>query len=407
MTGKWKKNTALFLTSQTISMMGSSLVQYAIMWYITLETKSGVMMTISIVCGLLPGFFLSPFAGVWADRYNRKRLIMFADAGIAFVTLLLAISFLLGYKAMWLLFFISAVRSLGSAIQMPAVGAFLPQIVPVEKLTRVNGINASIQSVMMILAPALSGLILSLYGIVAIFFIDVITASTAVLTLMFFLHIPLHSKASRIQTTSYFTDLKMGFDYINTHRFLKKFFFFMGMFLFLIAPVAFLTPLQVTRSFGSDVWRLTMIEIAFAVGMTLGGILMVTWGGFSNRMITMFVSCLMVGLGTLALGLVDNFTIYLVLMALSGATLPIFNTPATVILQEKVENDYLGRVFGVTNMIGSSVMPLAMLIFGPLADSFRIEWMLIGTGILIFIEAFILIGSKELMEAGMPISAVE
>src|SRR4051794_2725010 len=112
----WKKNIILFLGSQTISLFGSSLVQYAIMWYITLNTQSGVMMTISIVCGFVPTFFLSPIAGVWADRYNRKVLILLADSMIAISTLILAILFLYGYDSLWLLFVMSAVRAVGAGI---------------------------------------------------------------------------------------------------------------------------------------------------------------------------------------------------------------------------------------------------------------------------------------------------
>ncbi|MHB8062118.1 MAG: MFS transporter, partial [Ruminiclostridium sp.] len=132
----WKKNIILFLSSQTISLFGSSLVQYAIMWYITLKTQSGVMMTISIICGFVPAFFLSPFAGVWADRYNRKVIIILADSMIAVTTLILAILFFMGFEAMWLLFLMSAIRALGSGIQTPAIGAFLPQLVPEDKLIK-------------------------------------------------------------------------------------------------------------------------------------------------------------------------------------------------------------------------------------------------------------------------------
>lgn len=131
----WKKRIVLFLTSQTISLFGSLLVQYAISWYITLRTQSAVMMTISIICGFLPTFFLSPFAGVWADRYNRKILIILSDSMIAISTLFIAILFILGYDSLWLLFLISAIRSLGTGIQTPAVNAFIPQIVPEDKLT--------------------------------------------------------------------------------------------------------------------------------------------------------------------------------------------------------------------------------------------------------------------------------
>ena len=93
----WKRNIVLFLGSQTISLFGSALVQFAILWHITLETKSGIMMMLYILCGFVPTFLLSPFAGVWADRFNRKLLIAGADMLIAVSTLALAILFMNGY----------------------------------------------------------------------------------------------------------------------------------------------------------------------------------------------------------------------------------------------------------------------------------------------------------------------
>ncbi|HEX2980121.1 MAG TPA: MFS transporter, partial [Anaerolineaceae bacterium] len=173
----WKKNTVLFLTSQTISLFGSFLVQYAITWHITLETQSGVMMTLSIISGFLPTFFLSPFAGVWADRYNRKLLIILSDSLIAVSTLVLAVLFLMGYDSIWLLFAASAVRAVGAGIQSPAVSAFLPGLVPEDQLTRVNGINSSIQALVTLVSPMASGALLAMATIEAIFFIDVVTAA--------------------------------------------------------------------------------------------------------------------------------------------------------------------------------------------------------------------------------------
>ncbi len=398
----WKKNTVLFLASQTISLFGSSLVQYAITWYITLETKSGIMMTISIICGFLPMFFLSPFAGVWADRYNRKLLIMLSDSFIALSTLLLAVLFLMGYDAIWLLFVISAFRSLGSGIQSPAISAILPQIVPEKKLTRVNATNGSIQSLVLLVSPMLSGALLTVASIEAIFFIDVATAALAVSILLFFLHVPLHQKAQEGGKTGYLNDMKEGVKYIVSHKYLKAFFLFSTVYFFMIAPAAFLTPLQVTRSFGSEVWRLTAVEVAFSAGMTAGGLIMASWGGFKNRIHTMMFSTFMIGAGTLALGFVPAFTAYLAVMALVGIAVPIFNTPATVMLQQKVEQDFMGRVFGVMSMITGSMMPLGMLVFGPVADIVRIEWLLAGTGTILFLEGFLLIGSKSLAEAGKP-----
>ncbi|MEA5024980.1 MAG: MFS transporter [Desulfitobacterium hafniense] len=399
---EWKKNIILFLTSQTISLFGSSLVQYAIMWYITLETQSGIMMTISIICGFLPTFFLSPFAGVWADRYNRKILIVLADSMIAIATLILALLFFAGYKMMWLLFVMSAVRALGAAVQMPAVGAFIPQLVPEDKLIKVNGINGSIQSAVMLVSPMLSGALLTFTTIEAIFFIDVVTAALGVSVLLFFLQVPAHRKAQELQKVSYFADMKQGLKYIREHAFLKSFFVFCALFMVMAAPAAFLTPLQVARTFGDDVWRLTAIEMTFSVGMMFGGILMATWGGFKNRIHSMALGTLLFGACTVALGVIPIFWLYLVFMACVGVAMPIFNTPATVMLQEKVEPDFLGRVFGVLSMISSTMMPLGMLIFGPIADVMAIEVLLIGTGVIMFMESIFLLGSKVLLKAGQP-----
>lgn len=398
----WKKTAALFLFSQNISLFGSSLVQYAIWWYVVLNTQSGMMITIAVLCGFLPTFILSPIAGVWADRYNRKMLIVLADALVATATLILAITFLLGYEALWLLFLMYAIRAVGTGIQTPAVGAILPQFVPADKLTQINGINGTIQALTFIASPAISALLLTVAAIEVVFFIDVITAALAIITMLFFIIIPVHAKALQAQTSKYFSDLKLGMEYIKNHDFLKVLFLFYAVFFIVMAPASFLTPLQVVRSFGEEVWRLSAIEIAFSTGMMAGGIMIAYWGGFKNKIHTMLLASLIMGCSIFALGVVPVFWIYLAFMGFAGISVPFFNTASIVLFQEKVEESFLGRVFGVTTMISTSMMPLGMLIFGPISDSVKIEWMLIGTGIFMFIMGFFLIGNKALRKAGEP-----
>lgn len=400
----WKRNIILFLSSQTISLFGSSLVQYAIMWYITLTTESGLMMTLFIVCGFIPTFLLSPVAGVWADRYNRKKLIIMADAMIAVSTFILAIVFLTGYKEIWLLFVMSAIRAVGAGIQTPAVGAILPQIVPADKLTRVNGINGTLQAIMMFVAPMVSAALLSMATLEAIFFIDVITAAIAILTLLLFFKIPVHVKAAAEQTTSYLTDFKQGLAYIQQHAYLKSFFLFFAVFFVLMAPASFLTPLQVTRTFGDDVWRLTAIELAFSIGMMAGGAIIASWGGFRNKVHTMAFASLIMAVCTLALGIAPFFWLYLLFMGIFGIAMPIFNTPTTVLIQERIDESYLGRIFGIFSMISTSMMPIGMLIFGPIADVIAIEWLLIATGLLMIVISLLLSRNKQLVEIGKPLA---
>src|SRR5690606_27636214 len=172
----WVRNATIFLGGQTASLFGSMLVQYAIMWHLTLETKSGLVMGLAAVFGFLPQALISIFAGVWADRMNRKVLIIAADASIAITTLALALFMLSGVSDLWLIYLTLAIRSVGAGVQMPAVAAIIPQIVPMNQLMRINGINGSIQSAMALLAPAAAMLIYINFSIVAIFFLDVVTA---------------------------------------------------------------------------------------------------------------------------------------------------------------------------------------------------------------------------------------
>lgn len=403
----WKKNTILFLASQTISLFGSSLVQFAITWYIALETQSGIMMTLSIISGFVPNIILSPFAGVWADRYNRKILIVVSDAVIAFSTLVMAILFLMGHGSVWILIGVSAIRSFGSSIQNPAVSAFLPQIVPVDKLTRVNAVNQSVQSFCNLLSPIISGALLTISTIESIFFIDVITAAIAIAVLLLFLDVPAHARALEKQKTTYFVDIGEGFSYIRNHTFIKQFMIFFAMSTFLATPAIFLTTLQVPRSFGDEVWRLTAMEIFFSVGMMVGGLGMAAWGGFKNRYHSILVSSMILAGLTITLGLVPNFWFYIIVFGLIGLVLPMNNTPTMVILQEKIEDEFRGRVFSVLAMISSSILPLGMVFFGPLADAIPIEWIFVGAGAGLGILTLIMMGSKVLLEAGEPLPKAE
>ncbi len=75
----WRRKTILFLVSQSVTLLGSQIVQMAVVWYVTLHTASGVWVAAFSVCSYLPQFFISFWGGVWADRYSRKRLIICAD----------------------------------------------------------------------------------------------------------------------------------------------------------------------------------------------------------------------------------------------------------------------------------------------------------------------------------------
>ncbi|GAP73050.1 efflux transporter protein [Candidatus Symbiothrix dinenymphae] len=400
----WKKNTVLFLAGQALSLFGSTVVQYAILWHITLTTQSGTMMTIFAIAGFIPMFLISPFGGVWADRFNRKYIINIADGGIALASLIVAVFLFCGFDNLGILLICAVVRSFGQGVQSPAVSAFIPQIVPEKHLTRINGIQSSIFSCVTLTSPMISGALMAFASLEMMFLLDVVTAAIGIGILFFFVKAP--SLAKREQPAgqkgiSYFHDLKEGLRYIKKHGYILRLCIFMALFMILAAPSAMLTPLQVTRKFGAEVWHLTAIEITFSIGMLLGGLLIGIWGGFKNRIYTMTFAFLFYGMGVIFLGLVGNFWIYLAIFAVIGITMPLFNTPATVLIQTTVDPGYMGRVFSVIGMISSVMMPLGMLVFGPIADRVSIDIILIGTGIALMLLAIPFVANKTLRAIGI------
>ncbi len=402
----WKKNTILFLSGQALSIFGSMIVQYAIMWHLIRETQSGSVMAVYALVGFLPMFLISPFSGVWADRFNRKYLINISDGVTALASLIAAVLLFRGYSHVGILFTCAAVRSLGQGVQSPAVGAFIPQIVPPEQLTRISGIQASVQSLCMFAAPFISAALMSFASLWTLFLLDVITAGIGIVILFFFVKAPkletAYDEMEERKGIDYFRDLKEGLKYIRKHGFILRMIVLVAVFSVLSAPTAFLTPLQAARNFGSEVWRLSLVEVSFSVGMILGGILIGFWGGFKNRVYTMALAGFLFGIETVGLGLAPHFWVYLSVMGLAGITMPFYNTPSMVLLQSKVDPEYMGRVLSVFSMAGSVMMPIGMLLFGPLADIVSINTIMLVTGIMLFLMVIPFLTSKQLKEAGKP-----
>jgi DHA3 family macrolide efflux protein-like MFS transporter len=378
----WLGRTVRFLSGQSISLLGSSLVQYAIIWHIARETDSGLIMALATVFSFLPQLFVSLFAGVWADRYNRKMLIIFADAGIALFTLVLALMMSAGRQSMVAMVAVMAVRSLGGGIQTPAVNALIPQIVPEEKLMRVNSISGSVQSIVNLVAPAIGGAVLSMAPLHYVLFIDVITAVIGI-AITITVKVPRMAPRLSKEKVGYFDDLKAGLRYAFGDKFLRGMLIVYCVACIMIAVPAMLNVLYVTRIYGDSYLYLTLNETAFFVGAILGGVALSAWGGFKNRLSTLALGCLVFGVFTVGMGLAPAFAIYLALMLIIGISMPMVNTPAIVLLQEVVEPQMHGRVFSLVSMASSISMPVGLLIFGPLSDVIPMQYLMIFSGVML------------------------
>lgn len=439
----WQYVLTAFYSGQAASTLGTGLVQFALIWYVTFRTNSGLALTIMTIASFLPQLLIALLSGVWADRHDRRWVIILADGGIALASLIVALLFIKGYESIWLIFLVSAIRSLGGGIQGPAISALIPQIVPRENLVRSNGIYSTIGNIIQLLSPILGAAMVVMLPIWAIFMIDVGTAALAIL-IMLALPLP-HQKtgdvanafginkqaadfdwgfpsaaveaesgddfslaaedleaaafkpdeaflaaSAELEGSSRIGEFKAGLQYINGKPFIKKLMTVYAMFMILLAPIATLLPLFIRRHFGLEVWYVTAAQISLFAGMALGGLLVAAKGEFKSRIRTIRAVGIVLALLTLILaGLgianINIFIFFAMVLFFSGVAVPFYTTTINVLLQENVHKSFHGRVFAVLYMIGSAAIPLGTIIFAPLADIIQIEFVLFLTGSLQFL----------------------
>ena len=392
----WKSQAMLFLISQCITLFGSTLVQMAIVWYVTIQTSSGVWVAAFTVCSYLPQFLISFVAGVWADRHSRKKLIIGADSLIALVTFLMVLAIPhITDKTVVLggLLVMSVIRSFGAGIQTPAVNAVIPQLVPEDQIMRFNGINATMQSVVQFAAPAAAGVLLTVCTLSSTLIIDIATAIAGI-GLLSAVMIPKQTLQS--EGASVFIDMKTGIKYILSDALIGKVLTVYGFFIFLCVPAGFLSQLFVSRVYGETYWYLTAVELAGVIGMAAGGLLMSIWGGFKSRITTMSVGLIAFGSLAIGMGLSKQFALYLTLMIIYGVAITMVQTATTTLIQEKAEMSMQGRVFGLLGTMYSFFLPVGMAIFGLMADKISLQWIMIGSGIALIVLSIFVGTSKEM-----------
>ena len=391
----WKRKTILFLISQCITLFGSMIVQMSIIWYVTLKTSSGGWVAAFTICSYLPQFLISFFAGVWADRYSRKKLIILADGVITVATLVMFLVMpMISLDSILLsaLLAVSIIRSVGACIQTPAVNAVIPQLVPEEYLMKYNGLNATVQSVVQFAAPAVAGAVLSIGTFRATLFIDILTALVGIGLLSCVL---LPKQEASNENVSVFSEIKAGIRYSFSDKLIGKILIVYGLYILLCVPAGFMAALLVSRVYGDVYWYLTAVELVGFAGMALGGVLMGVWGGFKSRIKTFALGLFVLSLMTIGMGISPYFILYLVLMFVYSIALTMIQTATTTIIQEKADSSMQGRVFGLMGAMYSGFLPVGMAIFGPLADVMPLQWIIVGSGIaLVLVTVYLQVKSK-------------
>ena len=370
--GNWFARFFTIWTGQAISLFGSALVQFALVWWLTQKTGSATTLTTAFLIAMLPQIVLGPFAGALVDRWNRRIIMISADATIAMFSLLLAWLFATGRVEVWHIYAIMAIRSLGGAFHFPAMSASTPLMVPGEQLTRVNGLNQTLQGINGLIAPPVGALLLGFFQTQVVLLVDVGTAAMAILPLLF---IPIPQPERGEESTqsvkpTLFNDIGVALRYIRSWPGLVAI-LAMALFLnFLLVPSGALLPLLVTEHFRKGAIELGFLESAQGFGLIAGGIILSIWGGFKRKIATSIIGIIGLGLGIMLVGLAPANLFYLAIAGtvVLGFMIPITNGPIGAILQSVIRPDMQGRIMSLVNSAATAISPLGLLLAGPLSD---------------------------------------
>ena len=380
----WRLRFFTLWSGQALSLLGSGLVQFALVWWLTISTGSATVLAVASLVGLLPFVVIAPFGGVLADRWNRRWIMILSDGIIALTTLALLIVYLTGYLEVWHVYVAMFVRSAAGAFHGPTMMASTTLLVPSKHLTRVSGLNQTLEGITRLASPALGALLLEISDLRAVLLVDIVTALLAIVPLFFF-HIPQPelTPEQRARETGAWVlhDMRDGLDYMRRQPGLLTIVTLATGINLLLAPAFALLPLVVNKEYGGGAPMLAAAETLFGVGVVLGGLALAAWGGFRSKIATSMAGLVGIGVGCLLIGFAPLAAFWVVVagMFLVGIMQSFTNGPVMAIFQTVVEPGMQGRVISLLGSIAMAVTPIGLLVAGPVADALGVRiWYTVG-----------------------------
>ena len=382
-------------TGQSFSLLGSELVQFALIWWLTRTSgSSATVLAAAGMVALLPSIIIGPFAGALVDRWNRRAVLMAADAIIALATAMLALLYQLNSAQIWHIYVLMFVRAVGGAFHWPAMQASTTLLVPEKHLSRVAGLNRTLQGLVIILMPPLGALALEVLPMQAILAIDVVTAMLAIAPL-FFTPIPqpirkaapetARASGSVPATPSVLADMREGLRFVCGWKGLMMFSAIGTLSNMLGSAAGRLRPILVVEHFGGGALELGWLQSVVGIGTVLGGVTLGVWGGLKRRIVTSMLALALDGITIMVIGLApaDRFPLAMAATLVVGFLETIVLGVNGAIFQATVPPEIQGRVFALLISAAQIAAPLGLAVAGPVGDRLGVQIWYLLTGIII------------------------
>ncbi len=395
----WKRVFAIIWTGQFFSILTSSIVNFAIVLWLSFETKSAEVLAFATIAAMLPQSILGLFTGIFIDRWKRKRVMILADSFIAFCTMILAVLFYLDIARIGHVYILLAMRSVGSAFHMPAMQASVPLLAPKSELIRIAGINQIIQSACNIAGPALAALFISFMKMTNILLLDVIGAALACTSLLF-VTIPDPENEERTQKVRLLKEAKEAFTEVRNQNGLSWLFILSIIGTFFIMPVSVLYPLMTLNHYSGNAYQISLVEAAWGTGALLGGAFLGMKKFRINEISLINWMYILLGSTFLFSGVlpVSGYPLFVVLTAIGGISGSLYMASFTTVVQTRINPAVMGRVFSFYMSVSMLPSMIGLMSTGFLADTIGIGHTFIIGGVLVGIIGVVSFFIPSIME---------
>ncbi|NHK29800.1 MAG: MFS transporter [Asgard group archaeon] len=374
-----------FFSGQQISILGSSIVSFALIWWLTETTNSELMLGLASLCSLGPFILVAPFSGVIADRVKRKPLLLTVDSLQSLFTVILTIIFMIYFipnlddptaianKTLLIacVFVTLGLRGAMQAFHSPAVSAMVPSMVPQKHLSRINGASYLVSGVISVIGPAVGAVLLNVVDISIIMWLDIITFAIAVIPLII-IKIPSVQKQEGKQP-SFFGQFKEGINVMKDIRGLLAIMIGATLINFFFSPIGTLLPLFVSKVHLGTKGNYALVIGLLQAGVILGGLFMTFFKGFKKkiRAIVICVTILFMGealLITVPTTINARFILIGMILFLSIIPNAMANTTFSTALQVIVPKEKMGRVFSVVMVMSMAITPIGNFLSGLIGE---------------------------------------
>lgn len=394
----WNNNFILLLQGQVVSILGDKVYDIALPFWILAKTGSVALMSVVMAVAIFPKIFISPFAGTFIDRHDRKKILITADFISGITILLIGITAVMGVTQMWMVFAAGIIVGICSCFFNPTINSVIPDIVPKAKLLRANSMLSSINSVNDMVGYAFGGFLVQIMSAPVLFIFNGISFLFSAAAESF-TNIP--QIQSNSEKVNFMQDMKIGIRFVSNLKGLKYLYvtiaflnFFASMSMTLTLPL-----FKMYKQLGVGAYGLAMAVNTFGTFVGFAALSVLEFKK-ENRFGAFILSGIILSITMILYASTLNFYFIIILFFLDGVCLAVMGSLLQSSMQDCVPSNMRSKVFAFRNTLSSALMPLGMIAAGILSQSIKINIIIIAdyaVFLILFIYLSLLTSVKEII----------